>query len=207
MSFLFFKRPKSYFGSVPPKAGFTLVEMIVTVGIFAVITSVVFAGYRDFDGGIVLTNLAYEIAITIRQAQVYGLSVRDASGGPSPFNVRYGIHLPGLIPNAFILFADVNDDQTYTSLVTPPELIENLSITRGNIIDDFCGTIAPGVSECAKTGGITWLDIMFLRPDPDALFRSSTGAVYQSATVVVKSPRTNGTKTITVLSTGQISVQ
>lgn len=181
--------------------GFTLVEMVVVLGIFAVITSVVLARYKDFSGGIILNNLAYEIGITIREAQVYGLSVKDA--GTSLFTVRYGIHLAYPTSNTFVLFGDVDGNLQYTG---SSEVIESLRATQGNTIDDFCGQRLDGTYECGKAGTITWLDIMFLRPNPDAIFKSSSGQAYQAATITVKSPGTNKIKTITVRTTGQIAV-
>lgn len=196
MSFSFFRKKEKR------TLGFTLVEMMVTLSIFAVITGVVLAKYKDFNGGIVLTNLAYEIAITIRQSQVYGLSVKDA--GSSQFNVRYGVHLVYPTNNTFSLFADADGNQVYTG---SSEIVSTLSTTQGNMLYDFCGVLISGVSECARTDpAMTWLDITFLRPNPDALFRSSKGATYQSATITVRSPSTGRIKTVTVRATGQISV-
>lgn len=184
--------------------GFTLVEMIVSLSIFALITTVVLARYRDFNGGIILSNLAYEIAITVRQAQVYGLSVKDASA--SNFNVRYGIHLAYPTNNSFFMFADTDGNGQYSG---SSEIVETISPLQGNTIDNFCAQPLSGQAECGSGTPTTlsWLDIAFLRPNPDALFRSSSGNSYQSATITVKSPRTGATRTITIRATGQISVQ
>jgi prepilin-type N-terminal cleavage/methylation domain-containing protein len=48
--------------------GFTLVELMVTVGIFTIISGLLLARYSNFNQGIILTNLAYDIALTIRSA-------------------------------------------------------------------------------------------------------------------------------------------
>lgn len=188
--------------------GFTLVEMIVTLAIFAIISAVVIARYRDFSGGIILTNLAYDVAITVRQSQVYGLSVKDV--GSASFNRRYGVHVQYPTNNSFILFADSDNNSQYTG---SGEIVESLGTLNGNTIDDFCGIrSSDGVSECGKAGGITWLDVTFLRPNPDACFKSSNASTnnncyyYQAVTITVKSPGTGKTRTITVRATGQISV-
>lgn len=196
MSFHSFKKSRRLLG-------FTLIEMIVTLTIFSLITAVVLARYRDFNGGIVLTNLAYEIAITVRQAQVYGLSVKDA--GASNFNVRYGIHLTYPTNNTFALFADTDGNQIYSG---SSEIVESINTLQGNTLDNFCGIPISGATECGYGTATTlsWLDITFLRPNPDALFKSSSGTAYQSATITVKSPASGRTRTITILSTGQISV-
>ena len=59
--------------------GFTLVELLVTVGIFAVISGITLANYPKFNTQTALTGLAQQIAISIREAQVYGVAVRNSS--------------------------------------------------------------------------------------------------------------------------------
>ena len=183
--------------------GFTLAEVLVTLAIFTVITGVVLTRYKDFSGGIILSNLAYEVAITIRQAQVYGLSVKNA--GSSNFNIPYGIHLPGPVSNSFVLFADVDNDGYDSS-----EIIETLTTRQGNTIQSFCATTVSSITKCSSdvTSPLMSLDITFLRPEPDAKFKTDVvGDVYKEASITVSSPGTGRNKTINVKSTGQISVQ
>jgi prepilin-type N-terminal cleavage/methylation domain-containing protein len=80
--------------------GFTLIEMVVVLGIFAILTSVTIYNYGDFNDNIILTNLSYEVALEIRQAQVYSLGVRSSAlpgssldEGRSDFDTRFGTYL------------------------------------------------------------------------------------------------------------------
>src|SRR3989344_4732921 len=74
------------------KRGFTLVELIVVVAITTLISSIVVVGSSKFDGTILLTNLAYDVALSVREAQFAGLNVKVfQSGGTSTFNAGYGI--------------------------------------------------------------------------------------------------------------------
>jgi len=77
------------------KRAFTLVELMVSVGIFLMMTGLVVAKYGNFNQSVLLTNLAYDVALTIRTAQTYGLSVRnnDLSNSSSDFQSGYGVHL------------------------------------------------------------------------------------------------------------------
>lgn len=187
--------------------GFTLVEVLVTISIFMVITGIILTRYKDFSGGIVLSNLAYEIAITIRQAQVYGVAVKNASG----FNYPYGVHFSNTFGNSFVLFADV--DLPSNGYDDTSEIIETLTTRQGNTIDNFCAVTVSDITKCSTdiTSPLSSLDITFLRPDPDAKFRTYIGAVtdtnYKEATITVKSPKTEKIKIIKVRSTGQISVE
>ncbi len=60
--------------------GFSLIELIVVTGIFTVITAVVLANNAQFNNSVLLGNAAYDIALSVRQAQVYGLSTQAYSG-------------------------------------------------------------------------------------------------------------------------------
>lgn len=186
------------------KRGFTLIEMIVVVGIFSFITAIVLANNSKFNGDILITNLAYEIALTIRQAQVFGLSVREfAVGGVSEFNVGYGVYFSSGTTGSFVFYADRNRNNQYDS----GELVETFTLGHGNFIKRLCAVTGAGARRCSDTGDINWLSVTFLRPLPDATIKTSNPSEsYASAEVHVSSPQG---KERTVLSgvTGQISVQ
>ena len=84
--------------------GFTLVELLVSIAIFSVITTMAVFNNSQFNSSVLLTNLAYEVAISIRQAQVYGVTVRKNSAGS--FDSAYGIHFDMNTPTAYSLFED-----------------------------------------------------------------------------------------------------
>ena len=70
-----FLQPTTY--NLQPIRGFTLIELMVTLAIFTIMTSVIMANYPGFNNKIALEVLAQDIALSIRQAQVYGISVRQ----------------------------------------------------------------------------------------------------------------------------------
>ena len=69
--------------------GFTLVEMVVVVAIIALLVSVVLARYKEYDSVTLLQSAAYDVALSVREAQVRGVAV---SGDEGEFEVAYGIH-------------------------------------------------------------------------------------------------------------------
>src|SRR5512133_2633560 len=79
--------------------GFSLIEMIVVIGIIALLSTVTLSNYKDVSSRISLENLAQQIALTVRQAQVYGISVVRGTGSVYP---SYGVHFAG--QNSFVLF-------------------------------------------------------------------------------------------------------
>src|SRR3989344_4615422 len=54
---------------VAGERGFTLVELMVVTGILVVITSLILANNTRFGGAVLLENLAYDIALSMRKAQ------------------------------------------------------------------------------------------------------------------------------------------
>jgi len=177
---------------------FTLVELLVVVMIFSLITLLVLANNSRFNSSVLLGSLAYKIALSIRQAQVFGVSVAPFSAS---FQVGYGVHFQqGSLSYQF--FADVNNNKHYDA---GDSTVSTYSLGQGHTIKKFCGTNSSGTEFCSDTAAIDHLDIIFNRPNPDANISSNTSSFYSSGKIVVTSP-SGDTRTVTVVSTGQISV-
>ena len=181
------------------RLGFTLVELLVVIGIMLVITTVVLARYSQFNGTILLRDLAYEVALSFREAQVYGISGRSSGG---TFAFRYGVYLTKGAPTQYILFGDTNNNLTFDS----SETVEAYSMRAGYGMSEMCARRSEGINRCASAGEISTLTIMYKRPDPDAIIRTDVvGETYTDATITLLSP-SESTRSVTVTSTGQISI-
>lgn len=206
---------KSY---LKPSRGFTLVELLVTLSLFVVLTTVVLFSNSQFNGSILLTNLAYDVALTVRQAQTYGVNVREVSTGV--FDKAYGVHFETTRDKQFLLFSDsdgLGNDGRYNGNWTcnsgGDECLNSYSIKRGNKIS-ATHVVSSSDDDCPNLTGclVKELDITFLRPDPDAKFKakksSSGGSVddITEATITVTSADGGSIRKIVVNSTGQISV-
>ena len=198
----FRKHLRTFFTSLKSGAGFTLIELIVVVGILAVISGITLTSYSKFGGQILLRNLAYDVALSVRQAQVYGISARSFFG--SQFTSGHGVYFNLLEGNnQFFLYADVDGNNFFTNIAT--EWIETYAIGRGYTIDRLCVPSGMASEDCTAAK----LDILFKRPEPDAIIRASFGSAfnqYDRARIVVRSPQGNRLS-IFVETTGQISVQ
>lgn len=182
--------------------GFTLVELMVSVAIFAFMTAFLVAKYGTFNQGILLTNLAYDVALTIRNAQSYGLNVKSKPSASqnysTEFDKPYGVHFEtGANNKVMIFFADTNADGKYDGT---SELITSYNIKRGSSVSLLCagsGSCTPGTS----------LDITFKRPDPNAIIKKNgeTGNTYSYSEITLVSTD-GGVKKVAVRSTGQITV-
>lgn len=204
------------FGKLKAPSGFTLIELVVSMAIFVTITSLILVSQRHFGGNILITNLAYDVALSVRQAQVYGISVRKAQGAAADlqFNRSYGIHFGST--GYYTLFVDVNGDNQYDTGAETiagcragyanPECVSFFKIEQGNSISKFCAD-----TDCFGAGpnNITTLDILFHRPDPEPIVRALKSGVltkYTNASVTVSSPQ-SVTKSVTVSASGQISIK
>ncbi len=105
-----------------------MVELMVTLAIFVVMTSTVLANYPSFNNKIGLEILAQNIALSIREAQVYGISIRAEGLQASARAPAYGVHFYGAVTDLrdqthtsaasgggrqYIIFADGNGNKQY----------------------------------------------------------------------------------------------
>lgn len=181
--------------------GFSIIELIVVTGIFTVITAVVLANNAQFNNSVLLGNAAYDIALSVRQAQVYGLSTQAYSGD---FQLGYGVHFAGA--GQYLLFADFDEVHDYRYDPDIDQIVESYVLGRGHFIRRFCGVLADGTEECSDNqAALTRLDVGFLRPNPDATITGDSLALYSSAKITIESAR-GEQRVISIQSTGQISV-
>ena len=189
----------------------TLVELVVVVAIFAVVSSIVIFNYGSFKSSVSLQNLSEDIALSVRRAQAYAIGVQGSQVGGGTQFPGYGIHFDKTnSPKAFVLFADISGNKKYnnssgcgiSNLSATNECMEIVYIKSTDSITDICGD-----STCGKKSG----DIMFLRPNPDAFFSvcptsGACGSSYSSTKVEITS-QDGIKKIITVWNTGQISIK
>jgi len=198
--------------------GFTLVELLISLSIVAVILTTLVSRQSIYTDGAALSNLADEISLTVFQTQAYGIGVREFSPGSSNFSVSYGLTLSLLgsgSNKAYLTFVDRNSNKLYDGDWSCPiggasECVEKVNISRGNLIDSICVVRTSGVDQCNVAERV---DISFARPRTEAqiTFFNGGGQVFapsniQGVKIVLKSPA-GATRSIVVYNTGQISVQ
>jgi len=193
--------------------GFSIIELMVVVAIISIITGVALVNHSVFSGGVALENLAYEIALTVRQAQFFGMNVKGfGSGTTADFETGYGVYFNISDPTSFILFADTYGDRVYDGV---SELVEKYNIVRGNRIKSLCVVGAVDYCSDPELSPVVDLTIVFLRPDPDAIIKTDNSADCGtnpsigcgSAKIFIGSPKDDvSDKIINISVTGQISI-
>jgi prepilin-type N-terminal cleavage/methylation domain-containing protein len=210
------------------KAGFTLIELLVVLGIFSVIMSVALFNQAGLNSSIMITNLAYETALAVREAQTYGISVKSIAPTAVPsdinFDKGYGVYFDTSTVASqyqFLVFGDSNADNTYTQGYTPSEIqsLYEIKNQRGNKITRICvGNTNSGsnaIIPCNSTSvkKVDKLAIIFKRPNPEATFwvTDISGAVRREtngpAVIVVNNADNSNCRAIIVEVTGQIRVE
>ncbi len=191
-----------------------------------ILTSIFILNQNRFNSSTLLRSLAYSVALSVRQAQVYGVSTRESTAGAfdtaneSAAAKSYGVYFSSGATGSYILFADRNNDGQYQCVATTDPNCENVQIfsfSKGYSLSKFCATTSTNTQRCwtPTSPTITTMTILFKRPNPDSCFATSiaanacqTGAspseVYKSAYVQVKNG--NDTRSVNVTLTGQITV-
>lgn len=195
------------------RRGFTLIELMVVLAIMIVIMSVVLTNQNSFNKTLILANTAYDIALTIRSAETYGLSSRVLS---SSLNTGYGLHFQSGTQGSFLFFADTSPaascgtpdckpgDFVYTN--GTDTVVQTYVLGNRMLVQDFCAE-SSGSWTCASTGALSSLDIVFSRPNPDA--RMSRNGSYSALFPVTKSCLTitspqGGSRFVSVAASGAI---
>ena len=143
--------------------GFTIIEMIVVISIFAIMAGLVLFRYRDYESELNLEATAQDIALAIQQAQNYAVSGRYPTLTllqqqtpnliPTDWRPSYGVYFDAAYPKQFAFFFDALSvqpgDTGYLSLGTAG---------RGYLTDPSpfgIGSCASAGMECINTTTIT----------------------------------------------------
>lgn len=199
------------------RGGFGIVELVIAIGILLVITTIFLVGNASFGQRTKLDLFTHQVAQAVREAQVTAMSVRRATGPGLQFPA-YGLHVARSPNNEVVIFADYDTDRKF-------DLNEGQSTTTfdgGMSISALCGespntTFTSGT--CPGRDNANSFDIMFVRPNPDAIICGVSGGgepaiapctggavPYSSARITVQNVRGHS-RTIEVWITGQITTQ
>lgn len=199
--------------------GFTILEMMVVIAIVTVMTGVLLGNLPNFRDRTTLQLVAQDVAVTIRQAQVFGIGTKieyDA-GGDAVF-LGHGMYFcdPAidLCRKNFLLFSDDDNDEIFSEVDvfndsgtvdwaaacdTEGECRDIYSIT-GNI--EICALKVNGTEEANGVG------IAFDRVYSDAFIKEGSNTVNENnAKIYLHSKKDFKERVVTVYNTGGITVE
>jgi hypothetical protein len=173
---------------------------MVTVGIFVFMTALIMAKYNNFYSGTIFKNMAYDIAITIRQAQSYGISVKADSNSTS-FNKAYGVNFSSAFPTKFTLYPYSMNSNGLYAVDNVAEKAYTLKF-GASVYRKYVGSSPSDIAE------VSVLDIVFQRPNPEAVICGTNNNImncsYKYAKIVIKLGEI--TRSIEINSVGQVSI-
>jgi prepilin-type N-terminal cleavage/methylation domain-containing protein len=144
--------------------GFTIIEMIVVISIFAIMAGLVLFRYRDYQANINLENTTQDIALQIQKAEVDAISGRYPSLAlgqippPATWKPSFGVYFDTATPKQFKYFYDY---QSYFSDDTANYVPFGASASGGTlpgargVMDGGSFSCGSGGTECLSVTNIT----------------------------------------------------
>jgi hypothetical protein len=178
-------------------------------------TTLVIAKYGNFNNGVLLTNAAYDVALAVRTAQTYGLSVRNADVTSGQFKSGYGVHFSDyqgswnddLNENQVIVFfADIPPSEgggTEGVYDSEDPVVSTYVLKQGIVVRGFC--FDADEETCSPEGDT--LDVVFKRPNPDAVITHDSDVASDSYVEIVLGSTDGSVRSVIVRSNGQIAVK
>jgi len=209
--------------------------MLVVLAIMVVIMAIVLTGQNTFNQSLVLANTAYDVGLSIRSAEVYGIASRSLG---SALSTGYGVDFSSIPSPSFIFFADISpalpvpngtchyvannaDPSGPTGPAAKPgdciyesgEAVQTYTLGNNMKVSNFCAYTSSGTSYCATGGSASAdeLDIVFTRPNTSATITALKGGVVtntlplSTACITIASPY-NTTRVVRVTSVGEIDL-
>ena len=179
------------------KKGFSLVEITLVVFITVVISSVVIFKYNDFSDSIELENIALDVILSVREAQVFGISSRGTTT-PESFFFAYGVRFASTSADidSFISFVDSEGDNLWYD--TSGEQFRKVTFKEGYKINKLC------VANPTEVCGQTELDILFKRPDVNAIIKTGENATAASSSRIELISPSGATTSVNISESGQV---
>jgi type II secretory pathway pseudopilin PulG len=161
--FYFFQKNKQ-------QAGFTVIEFIVIMSIFAAMAAVALFNFRDFSDVSTLNNLTFDIALEIKRAQTIGSSsIDDFSGSrlPSAMSVFFRHDNNGIFEDQFEVYRERQSSTTNFGIIDTDDVLDRSSQIRGGRI--------VGIENCSNVCDAITDDIAvsFVRPRTEPVILSS----------------------------------
>jgi prepilin-type N-terminal cleavage/methylation domain-containing protein len=194
--------------------GFTLLELLIVIVIFAIMSGVGIAEFRKYEFNTRVENVAYDVALLVRQAEVMGVSGFQASG--LDFDSNFETSDPIGIYFDYTAAGEYSSELTlYRSTGGEKYLFDMVPLNEDQIID--IATLGQGIriEEIGRLGSSPGvynhdISISFERPAPDPhIFRATGGGPVEITVPIyikISDQTSERSRYVWVERTGQIHV-
>ena len=184
------------------KKSFTIIELLISLGILAILAGVVLLGPQQGPESLTFRNAVERVASEIQKTQGFALAVKDFNGTPS--SGGWGVYVEKT-KNCTIIFADANNNQVYdpageASGVCDPSLNDPSSERAERF---FFPSSVQILDLLAGISSVPSLTITYKPPHPDVFVNTFN----QSGSIILQSITLGTTKTITINEVGNVSIQ
>ena len=210
------------------RAGFTLIELVVVIGIFVMMAGLVLFSFRSFQTTRSLDSTAQELAATIREAQIYGIAVKGFDKGDGTGTIvypSYGVYIEGVgsgnervIKNqSIIFFADIDKDSIYNS--SNDKIVSTFVVEAPIKVLDVCTSISGKAGEDPILDGFRCIvtdtgqgiknnaTVIFKRPNTEPFIRDSDSDPLSRAFVRIDIVDKDGFgKSVYIWRSGQVGI-
>ncbi|HET8575278.1 MAG TPA: type II secretion system protein [Candidatus Paceibacterota bacterium] len=198
--------------------GFSLIELLVAISIFIILTSGFILRYSKTQSGTVLHVAETEVVSTLQEARQDAIAVAQYQGQfPS-----YGVYFDKSTPNQLIIYADCVADDYKDNRIDNKDnfsypsgsgcsgggLVKTVTLERGTYVKDIranlCG-VDKGAAGCT-TKEEDRASVEYVRPVPTIWLSDSSGKVleYGNIEVDIGSSKSSSIKTVTIWGSGLI---
>ncbi len=173
--------------------------MLVVLAIITILAAIVLTSQSSFNRTLILDSTAYDIGLTVRSAETYGIGSRAVAGVN---NVGFGVDFEASTPTVFTLFGDssppVTSLQPQLCHPIPVNTVNNgigapnaqpgdcqyeagsdvtvstFAVGNGMRVSDLEALVSNGVTATWQTG-LAKLDIVFSRPNAEPFITANSG--------------------------------
>lgn len=185
--------------------GFTLVELMVVLAIFAIVTSITLVKQPRFNSKISLDLLTHNVSLVYRQAQSFALGTKSFTSQSSSFFPGYGIFVRTSDPRSLILFADTDSNRQCDAPecgTTGTEFVEKFSLPQSGPVQIKAVSARDSFGTQVNKDSIT---VVYRSPKPEAIISCSPSCV-GSTDIEVHLGTSDYDSRVVVWKTGQVSV-
>jgi type II secretory pathway pseudopilin PulG len=200
----FTRTPNALGVTAPSRDGFTLIEFVIIISIFAIVAGVGFFNIRGFQSDVSVTNLSHDLALLIRRAQSEGTSALSDPNNPSPTPVPRGLwftyNTTTLAFDPEILVFDDLDQSGMYETGGLDIVVDRIQIqTQDRISEVKYRDVTDSWSPVTASFAVT-----FKRPFPEPSFFNPA---WQDIRFTVTSPDGTLVHTVTLSGFGELAVQ